>query len=79
MELSLSEFVLVVVSSSLIMVASASVVSRFLHHRAESRIGATRTVCRLCGNVFVSGHAGKLSHCSSCNSLNRHKGNGKLG
>jgi len=79
MELSLNEFVTALVSSSLILVGTVSLVSRFLHHRAESRLGSLRTVCRLCGTVFVSGHSGKLSHCTSCDSLNLHKGNGRLG
>ena len=79
MELSLNEFVLLIIFGSLIVVAFASAISRFLHHRREFRVVSVRITCRLCGNVFISAHSGKLCHCSSCDALNLHKGNGKLG
>lgn len=79
MELSLNDFVLAVVAGSMLLVAAASVVSRFLHHRAESRLVGLRTVCRLCGHISATDHSGKLSHCGSCGKLNLSRGNGKLG
>lgn len=79
MELNLNEFVLVVVFGSLLLVAGVALLSRFLHLRAETRLAQARTVCRICGNVFVSGHFGKLCHCPSCDKPNLRRSNGKLG
>jgi hypothetical protein len=79
MSLNLNEFVLVVLSGSLLLVAGVSVLSRLLHFRAESRLVRARTVCRICGNVFVSEHSGNISHCPACDQPNLRRGNGKLG
>lgn len=79
MSLSLNEFVLIVLSASLLLTAGFSVVSRLLHLRAESRLVRARIVCRICGNVFVSGHTGNLCHCPACDKPNLRRGNGKLG
>lgn len=79
MSLDLNEFVLVVLSVSLLVTAGVSVLSRFLHLRAESRLVRARTVCRICGNIFVSEHTGNLCHCPSCAKPNLRRGNGKLG
>jgi hypothetical protein len=79
MQLSLNEFVLAVVFGSLLLVAGVSVLSRLLHLRAETRITGARTFCRICGNVFVSEHSGKICQCPSCDKPNLRRGNGKLG
>jgi predicted Zn-ribbon and HTH transcriptional regulator len=79
MTLNLNEFVLAVVFGSLILVAVVSVISRFLHLRAELRLARSRMVCRICGSVFVSEHSGKLCQCPSCDKPNFRRGNGKLG
>ncbi len=79
MELTLNEMVLGVIFASLVFIGGISVVSRTLHWKAERRLDRMRTVCRLCGHVFISGHEGNLNHCDVCDALNRRKGNGKLG
>jgi predicted Zn-ribbon and HTH transcriptional regulator len=79
MELSLNDFVVIIVAGSMLVVAGVSVVSRFLHHRAEARLVGERTVCRLCGHISATDHSGKLSHCKSCGKPNLSRGNGKLG
>ncbi len=79
MKLSLEEMVSTVVFGSFLLIILMSLVSRFLHHRAESRLGRMRHICRVCGNVFAERDAVQLSHCPSCDALNLHKGNGKLG
>jgi len=79
MSLNLNEFVLVVLSLSLLVAAGVSVLSRFLHLRAESRLVRARTVCRICGSVYVSEHTGNPCHCPSCGKPNLRRGNGKLG
>lgn len=79
MKLSLEEMVSAVVFGSFILIAVMSLVSRLLHRRAEIRLGRSRNVCRLCGHVFIDPNAGLISHCPSCDALNLHKGNGKLG
>jgi predicted Zn-ribbon and HTH transcriptional regulator len=79
MTLNLNDFVLVVLSGSLLLVAGVSVLSRFLHLRVENRLARARTVCRICGNVFVSEQSGNLCHCPSCDKPNLRRGNGKLG
>lgn len=79
MSLGLNEFVLVVVFGSLLLVAGASALSRFLHFRAENRLMGARAICRICGNVFVAEHSGKVCDCPTCGKPNLRRRNGKLG
>lgn len=79
MELALNEFVAAVVWASVLLVAFMSVVSRFLHERAERRITGSRIACRLCGRVFISTDSGKFAHCTSCGHPNLSRRNGNLG
>lgn len=79
MDLTLNELVTGVVFGSILMVAGISFISRFQHWKTERRLERMRTVCRLCGHVFISGHEGNLIHCEGCDALNRREGNGKLG
>lgn len=79
MSLNLNEFVFVVLFGSMLLAAGVSVLSRFLHHRAENRLVRTRIVCRICGNIFVSERSGNFCHCPACDKPNLHRGNGKLG
>ncbi len=79
MILSLNDFVTGVLSASLLLVAGISLVSRFLHMRAERRLVRMRTVCRLCGNSFLSDYSGKICQCPSCDKPNLRRGNGRLG
>ena len=79
MDLTLNELVLGVIFGSIFLVAGISLFSRFLHWKAERQLERMRTVCRLCGHVFIDDHESNLSHCGACGALNRSKGNGKLG
>jgi hypothetical protein len=79
MNLSLNEFVSMLVLGSFALVAGASLGSRFLHLRAEKRLVRRRTVCRLCGNRFISDQSGITNHCPSCDKPNLRRGNGRLG
>lgn len=79
MKLSLGEMVTAVVFGSFFLIILMSLVSRLLHRKAERRLHRMRHVCRLCGHVFVERNTVSLSHCPSCDALNLHKGNGKLG
>lgn len=79
MDLNLNEFVRAVVFGSLLLVVVVSIMSRFLHLRAEFRLVQRRTVCRICGYVFISEDTGKLCHCPACDKPNFRRGNGKLG
>lgn len=79
MELNLNEFVAAVVWGCVCLVALFSVVSRILHAREERRLAGSKVVCRLCGNVFVSPHSGKVTDCTACGVPNLSRRNGKLG
>lgn len=79
MNLSLNEWVTMVMSFTLVLVAGVSLVSRYLHLRAENRLVRMRTVCRICGNSFISEQTGKLCQCPSCDKPNLRRGNGRLG
>jgi predicted Zn-ribbon and HTH transcriptional regulator len=79
MSLSLNELVTLVVTASLLLVAFASVVSRYLHLRAENRLVRMRTLCRICGHSFISDQSGKLCHCPLCDKPNLRRRNGRLG
>jgi len=79
MDLTLSEFVVLAVGSALAAVTLLSLVSRFFHHRAEFQLALQRIQCRICGKLYLSEEASKLSHCPQCDALNLRSKNGKLG
>ena len=79
MELNLNDFVAAVVWTCLCIVAFFSLVSRLLHAKEERRLSEARVVCRICGNVFVSAHSGKVTDCPACGKPNLRRRNGKLG
>ena len=79
MELSLNELVTAVLMGSVSLVAFFSVASRFLHARAERRLVRMKTVCRLCGHVFISPESGKITDCTACGKPNLRRRNGRLG
>ena len=79
MDLGLNEAVTAIVGGSLLAVGVIGLLSRLRHRAAELRITHSRSVCRLCGHVFLAEHSGKLNHCPSCDSLNLRIRNGRLG
>jgi uncharacterized OB-fold protein len=79
MELTLNDFVCVVILASLAAVAAFTAISRFFHWKSERKIKQLVTVCRLCGHVFFNEQEMDLIHCKACHAANRKHGNGKLG
>jgi predicted Zn-ribbon and HTH transcriptional regulator len=79
MDLGLNEAVTGVICGSLAAVAGMTVLSRLRHRAAELRMIRSRSVCRLCGHVFLADHSGKLTHCPACDCLNLQSRNGHLG
>ena len=79
MSLTLSEFVTMLVASSLLLVSVASLASRYLHVRAEKRLVHIRAVCRICGCSFIADNNVDYFYCFACNKPNLRRRNGRLG
>jgi hypothetical protein len=79
MDLTLNDFVLVVLFATLSAVGLFGTVSRFLHWKSERKLKRLVTVCRLCGHVFLNREESQFVHCNACQAANRRNGNGKLG
>lgn len=75
----LNDFVLLVIGGSSLLVMAGSLLSRYLHWKSEVKLTRARTVCRLCGNVYLAEHSGNLTHCPECDGLNTRVSNGRLG
>lgn len=73
MEISLSQFVLVVVLGSCVCVLGIAGVSRFLHYRSEKRALSRRIICRLCLHAFEDLSDALLVDCPSCRARNERK------
>jgi hypothetical protein len=79
MELSLADFVLVVISGSFVLVMSLALTSRILHVRAEARSAARRVICRLCLHAFEDHGHGKIVNCPHCSAANERGRDRRLG
>ena len=79
MEMSLAEFVLLVVFGSCVLVALCTLASRTLHARAESRSLARRVICRLCLHAFEAHGRAKLIRCPQCGAANETGRSRRLG
>jgi len=79
MNMSLNELVTMVLFATLILVACASMFSRFLHVRSEKRLVRMRAVCRICGSSFITTHSGIICQCPACDKQNLRRRNGRLG
>jgi hypothetical protein len=79
MELSLADFVLLVVFGSCGLVVLCTIVSRTLHARAESRSLARRVICRLCLHAFEDHGREKPVHCPHCGAANEKGRSRRLG
>jgi hypothetical protein len=79
MELTLNDFVLGVLLTSMFAVALIGIISRFFHWKNERKLKQMVMVCRLCGHVFLNPENADLVECKSCHALNCRDGNGKLG
>ena len=70
MELTLTDFVLLVVFGACMLVLLFTVVSRTLHARSEARSLASRFICRLCMHAYEDhGHA-RVVACPRCDAHN---------
>jgi uncharacterized CHY-type Zn-finger protein len=79
MDLSIAEFVLLVLGSSCMLVVLCTIVSRTLHARSESKSLAHRVICRLCLHAFEDSTHGKIVHCPQCNAANEKGRSRRLG
>ncbi len=70
MELTLADFVLLVIFGSCVLVLAFTLVSRTLHARAEGRSLARRVVCRLCLHAFETRENTEILTCPSCGAAN---------
>ena len=77
MDLTISEFALVVLVCSGFAVVVFTLVSRWRHARAEARSLRGRVICRLCMHAFEDeGHApkGRVIACPNCGAANEKGG-----
>ncbi|MCU0750343.1 MAG: hypothetical protein MUF13_12430 [Akkermansiaceae bacterium] len=79
MELSIAEFVLLVLGGSCALVVLCTVVSRTLHARSESKSLAHRVICRLCLHAFEDSTHVKIVHCPQCQAANEKGRSRRLG
>lgn len=73
MELTLPEFSLAVLLCSGFAVLAISLVSRWLHARAEARSLRDRVICRLCLHAFTDEQhipRGRVIECPNCGAAN---------
>jgi hypothetical protein len=70
MELTLTDFVLLVVFGTCFLVLILTAVSRTLHARSEARSLAERFICRLCLHAYEDLSHGKISACPQCGASN---------
>ena len=79
MDLTLNNFVLLVLLGSFALMLFFAVVSRSLHARAERRSLAHRVICRMCLHAFEdSSHVGTVE-CPICRAVNEKGRSRRLG
>lgn len=79
MDLTLGNFVLLVLLGSFGLMLSFAVGSRWLHARAERRSLANRVICRLCLHAFEdTSHVGSVD-CPICGATNEKGRSRRLG
>jgi hypothetical protein len=79
MELTLAEFVLMVLLGSTGLVFATAVVSRTLHARVEAKSLQHRVICRLCLHAFEDHGGGALVRCPACHAENERGRGRRLG
>ena len=79
MELTLANFVLLVLASSFALVPILAVVSRMFHLRKERRSLANRVICRLCLHAFEDTSHVHTVDCPVCGAVNEKGRSRRLG
>ena len=79
MELNPADFTLFVIFGTCFLVVVATVISRTLHARSESRSLARRVICRLCLHAFEDDGHSKVVNCPSCGAANEKGRSRRLG
>lgn len=79
MDLTLADFVLLVLLGSSALIVIFAVGSRTLHHRTEARSLARRVICRLCLHAFETRDSAKIVHCPHCHAANERGRSRRLG
>jgi len=77
MELTIPEFVFVLLAGCGLMVSGVACISRWRHARAEMRSLSERIICRLCLHAFVDeSHTqkGRVTECPNCGTANEKRG-----
>ncbi|MEI6654705.1 MAG: hypothetical protein WCP45_08060 [Verrucomicrobiota bacterium] len=69
MELSLADFVLILVLGSCGLVLLSALLSRYFHARTERRGLARRVICRLCLHAFEDSSHASIVACPACHAL----------
>ncbi|HSP41616.1 MAG TPA: hypothetical protein VLO11_01990 [Luteolibacter sp.] len=70
MELTLTEFVLLVIFGTFVTVPCFAVISRTLHARAEARALKRRFICRLCLHAYEDFGRDRVVACPRCGAAN---------
>lgn len=79
MDLTLADFVLILLLGTCGLVVFFSIVSRTLHNRAEARSLARRLICRLCLHAFETSDRAKIVDCPHCGVANERGRSRRLG
>jgi hypothetical protein len=69
MELSLAEFVLLLLLGSFGLVLLSALLSRYFHARTERRALVRRVICRLCLHAFEDSSRDRIVACPVCRAL----------
>jgi uncharacterized CHY-type Zn-finger protein len=70
MDLTLAEFVILILAASGALVLASSLISRTLHRRAENRAVHARVICRLCLAPFSRPECRGPLTCPYCKAVN---------
>jgi uncharacterized paraquat-inducible protein A len=79
MEITLTNFVICVLTASAVIVLSVALISRWLHQRQERRSLANRMICRLCLYAFEDTTHARTVDCPVCGACNEKGRSRKLG
>lgn len=66
MELTLAEFVCLMLGGSLLLVLLATLLSRYAHARSEYQALTRRVICRLCLHAFEDSSHSRTVECPAC-------------